>query len=60
MVLTPNDEGLYYNIALAYIGKSAWHEAAETMSKALKINSHFLVEVIKLMTYIRATRRMSK
>jgi tetratricopeptide (TPR) repeat protein len=52
VVVLPNDEGLYYNIARAYVGKKTWQEAAETIGSSLKINANF-TEGIKLLKYIR-------
>jgi len=52
LVVLPNDEGLYYNIARAFIGKKAWKDAAEEINAALKINPEF-AEGIKLLNFIR-------
>jgi tetratricopeptide (TPR) repeat protein len=52
VVVLPNDEGLYYNIARAYVGKKTWQEAAETIGSSLNINANF-TEGIKLLKYIR-------
>lgn len=51
-VVLPDDEGLYYNIARAYISKKAWPEAAEMIGAGLKVNANF-AEGIKLLKYIR-------
>lgn len=52
LVVQPNDEGLYYNLARALIGKNEWKEAAEAIGKGLQINPDF-TEGIKLLKYIR-------
>ncbi len=52
LVVSPRDEGLYYNIARVYIDKDEWNLAAETIGEGLKINNHF-PEGIKLLKYIR-------
>jgi len=54
LVVTPQDEGLYYNIARVYIAKKEWKRAAETINEGLKINREF-EEGIKLLKYIRET-----
>jgi len=51
-VVLPNDEGLYYNIARAYIGKQAWADAADAIGASLNINANFS-EGIKLLKHIR-------
>lgn len=57
VVVLPNDEGLYYNIARAYVGKKTWQEAAEAIGSSLKINANF-TEGIKLFKYIRENGRL--
>jgi len=54
LVVTPQDEGLYYNIARVHIAKKEWKRAAETINESLKINREF-DEGIKLLKYIRET-----
>lgn len=52
LVLSPRDEGIYYNMARVYIGKKEWKAAAETINEGLKIN-HDFPEGIRLLKYIR-------
>ena len=52
IVVFPHDEGLYYNIARAYIGKEEWQLAAEAIGSGLQINPDFTAG-IKLLKYIR-------
>ncbi len=52
LLVLPQDEGLFYNLARAYIGKKAWPEAAEAIGASLQINADF-TEGIKLLKYIR-------
>lgn len=59
LVVTPQDEGLYYNIARVYIAKKEWKRAAETINEGLKINPEF-EEGIKLLRYIRETGRVDE
>lgn len=53
--LCPEDEGLYYNLARAYLGKQEWDSAEETISESLSINEAFL-EGQKLLAYIKANK----
>ena len=57
LVVNPQDEGLYYNIARAYIAKKEWKTAAEAINEGLKISPEF-GEGIKLLKYIRETGRV--
>jgi len=41
LVLYADDEGLYYNIARAYLEKKAWAEAEEAMRQGMAINPEF-------------------
>ncbi len=52
LVVLPRDEGLFYNLARAYIGKEDWQEAAVTIGSGLQINPDF-TEGVKLLKYIR-------
>jgi tetratricopeptide (TPR) repeat protein len=52
LVVSPTDEGLYYNTARVYIDRGEWKTAAETMNAGLKINRDF-TQGIKLLKYIR-------
>jgi len=51
LFINPEDEGLYYNLARAYIGATDWKAAKNSMEKGLKINPDFR-EGIQLMTFI--------
>ena len=59
LVVSPQDEGLYYNIARVYIAKMEWKRAADTIIEGLKINPEF-EEGIKLLKYIRETGRVDE
>lgn len=41
LFVRPDDEGLYYNLARAYIETEDWKSAKNTMQEALKINPDF-------------------
>ena len=56
LVLSPTDEGIYYNMARVYIDKKEWKTAAETVNEGLKIN-HDFPEGIRLLKYIRETEQ---
>ncbi len=56
LVVLPQDEGLYYNLARTMIAKEAWKEAAETIGAGLQINPDF-TEGMKLLKYIREHTR---
>jgi tetratricopeptide (TPR) repeat protein len=56
LVVLPQDEGLYYNLARTLIGKEAWKEAAETIGAGLQVNPDF-TEGMKLLKYIREHTR---
>jgi tetratricopeptide (TPR) repeat protein len=57
LVLSPRDEGLYYNLASGYIDRGEWKTAAETINEGLKIN-HDFTEGIRLLKYIRETGKI--
>lgn len=52
LVVQPDDEGLYYNIARGYIGKKEWKDAQEAIEEGLKINADFK-EGIELLDHIK-------
>lgn len=39
--ICPDDEGLFYNLARAYIEKNDWEAALETIEEALQLNADF-------------------
>jgi tetratricopeptide (TPR) repeat protein len=41
LVFHPEDEGLYYNIARAYLEKKEWQDAKEAILQAMEINPEF-------------------
>jgi tetratricopeptide (TPR) repeat protein len=49
--IRPEDEGLYYNMARAFIEAGDWKSAKNAIEEALKVNSDFQ-EGIKLLSYI--------
>ncbi|HOJ52850.1 MAG TPA: tetratricopeptide repeat protein [Syntrophales bacterium] len=49
--ICPDDEGLFYNLARAYIEKKEWQAARETMEEALELNPDFK-EGKKLLSFI--------
>lgn len=51
LVICPDDEGIYYNIARAYVEMKDWRAAREAVGEALKINPEF-PEGKKLYGYI--------
>ena len=53
--LCPEDEGLYYNLARAYIEKKEWVSAEETIEESLTINAAF-AEGQKLLAYIKTNK----
>jgi tetratricopeptide (TPR) repeat protein len=57
LVVSPRDEGLYYNMARVYIDRGEWKTAAETVNEGLKINKNF-TEGAKLLRHIRKTGGM--
>jgi tetratricopeptide (TPR) repeat protein len=59
LVIYPQDEGLFYNIARVHIAQKAWKAAAETIQEGLQVNPHF-TEGIKLLKYIRETGRIDE
>lgn len=52
LVVQPDDEGLYYNVARGYVGKKEWDNAREAIEEGLKINADFK-EGIELLDYIK-------
>jgi tetratricopeptide (TPR) repeat protein len=52
LIVNPQDEGLYYNMARVYIAKKEWKTAEKTINEGLKISPEF-GEGIKLLKYIR-------
>ena len=57
LVVSPRDEGLYYNMARVYIELKEWKTAAETINEGLKINHDFTAG-IRLLKYIRETGKI--
>lgn len=57
LAISPQDEGLYYNIARVYVCKKEWKTASEMMQSALMINPEF-EEGIRLLEYIRETGKV--
>ena len=51
LFIRPHDEGLYYNMARAYIEADDWKSAKNTMEEALKTNPDFQ-EGIQLLVFI--------
>jgi tetratricopeptide (TPR) repeat protein len=52
LVFHPEDEGLYYNIARAYLEKKEWRDAEEAILQGLDINPDF-AEGKALLSYVR-------
>ena len=52
LLVSPHDEGLYYNLSRVYIAKEEWKAAEETIDNSLKINPMF-AEGTKLLKYIQ-------
>lgn len=52
LLIAPQDEGLFYNIARVYIDKKEWHLAEESINVSLRINEDFQ-EGIKILNYIK-------
>jgi tetratricopeptide (TPR) repeat protein len=50
--IRPEDEGLYYNMARAFIEGGDWKSASNAMEEALKINPAFQ-EGIQLLTFVK-------
>jgi tetratricopeptide (TPR) repeat protein len=57
LVASPNDEGIYYNMARVYLAKEEFKTAAETINEGLKIN-HDFPQGIQLLKYIRETGKV--
>ena len=53
--LCPEDEGIYYNLARAYLEKREWQSAEETIAEGLRINGEFAAG-LKMMAYIQANK----
>lgn len=51
LFIRPEDEGLHYNLARAYIDAKDWSSAKNTMAESLKLNPDFH-EGMKLMAFI--------
>jgi len=51
--LCPEDEGLYYNLARAYMDKKSWQSAEETILESLRINPGF-TEGLKMLAHLKA------
>lgn len=56
LAIYPDDEGVYYNIARAYIEMNDWQAAREAIQEALRINGDF-VEGRRLLGYIEKMLR---
>jgi len=52
LVFHPDDEGLYYNIARAYLENKAWKDAEEAVLQAMEINPDF-AEGKALLSFLR-------
>ena len=52
LVFHPDDEGLYYNIARAYLENKEWEDAEESITQALEINPEF-PEGKALLSFVR-------
>jgi Flp pilus assembly protein TadD len=52
LVFHPEDEGLYYNIARAYLERKEWHDAEEAILQGLDINPAF-AEGKALLSFVR-------
>ncbi|HAJ27410.1 MAG TPA: hypothetical protein DCG53_09245 [Syntrophus sp. (in: bacteria)] len=52
LVFHPEDEGLYYNIARAYLERKEWQDAEEAILQGLDINPEF-AEGKALLSYVR-------
>ncbi len=52
LVVQPDDEGLYYNVARCYVEKKEWENAHEAIEEGLKINADFK-EGMELQDYIK-------
>ncbi len=54
-IVSPKDEGIYYNMARVYIDREEWETAEEMTGEAIKINHNFQ-EGLKLLKHIRANK----
>jgi tetratricopeptide (TPR) repeat protein len=52
LVFHPEDEGLYYNIARAYLERKEWQDAEEAILQGLEINPEF-AEGKALLSFVR-------
>lgn len=54
-IVSPSDEGIYYNMARVYIDRGEWETAEKMTVEAIKINHNF-PEGFKLLKHIRANK----